>query len=113
MTETSVATPTYNPGNPVGDTLDAVLGQSRTPDQVIVVDESSSDDTRRILLAGVASAGMAPSPAVLAGYADRGSTIRSANSGAPIARNFATGAAWRFLIAFCNSGDLRMLESLV
>jgi glycosyltransferase involved in cell wall biosynthesis len=44
----SVVIPAYNASSLLGETLDSVSGQLRAPDEVIVVDDGSVDDTARI-----------------------------------------------------------------
>lgn len=41
----SVVIPAYNASSLLGETLDSIAGQVRTPDEVIVVDDGSVDDT--------------------------------------------------------------------
>ena len=43
----SVVVPTYNCAGFLPEPLDAILGQTRSPDEIIVVDDGSSDDTKR------------------------------------------------------------------
>ncbi len=85
-----VVVPSYNRAGLLPETLDAILGQSRAPDEVIVVDDGSGDDT----------------PSVLARYAPRVRAIRIANSGDLVARNTGLRAATADLVAFCDSDDL-------
>jgi glycosyltransferase involved in cell wall biosynthesis len=86
----SVVVPTYNRADLLPETLSAILGQSRPPDEVIVVDDGSRDETA----------------AVLAGYAAPVRAIRIANSGDLVARNVGLRAATGDLVAFCDSDDL-------
>ncbi|MCP3858151.1 MAG: glycosyltransferase, partial [Phycisphaeraceae bacterium] len=44
----SVVIPAYNASSLLGETLDSVSAQLRAPDEVIVVDDGSVDDTARI-----------------------------------------------------------------
>ena len=44
----SVVIPAYNASSLLGETLDSVAGQVRSPDEVIVVDDGSVDDTNDI-----------------------------------------------------------------
>ncbi len=85
-----VVVPSYNRAGLLPETLDAILGQTRPPDEVIVVDDGSADDT----------------PAVLARYAPRVRAIRIDNSGDLVARNTGLRAAGSDLVAFCDSDDL-------
>jgi glycosyltransferase involved in cell wall biosynthesis len=86
----SVVIPAYNRAALLPFTLDAILGQSPRPREVIVVDDGSKDDT----------------PAVLARYASRVTAIRIENSGDLVARNVGMRAASGELVAFCDSDDL-------
>ncbi len=85
-----VVVPTYNRASFLPETLDAILGQTRPPDEIIVVDDGSTDAT----------------PEVLARYAPGVRTIRITNSGDLVARNTGVRAAASDLIAFCDSDDL-------
>ena len=85
-----VVVPTYNRAGFLAETLAAILDQTRPPDDVVVVDDGSSDDT----------------PSVLARYAPRVKTLRIANSGDLVARNTGIAALATDLVAFCDSDDL-------
>ncbi len=82
--------PSYNRAGFLPETLDAILGQTRPPDEIVVVDDGSSDDT----------------PSVLARYAPRVKALRIANSGELVARNTGVAALATDLVAFCDSDDL-------
>lgn len=86
----SVVIPTYNRAGLIGETLEAVLGQSQPPAEVIVVDDGSTDATGE----------------VLARFAGRITALRIANSGELVARNTGIAQAKGALIAFCDSDDL-------
>lgn len=90
MLRTSIVIPTFNRAALVAETLDAVLTQTVAADEIIVVDDGSTDDT----------------PAVLARYAPRVVTIRSENRGDMAARNSGLRAAKGRHVAFCDSDDL-------
>ncbi len=45
----SLLIPAYNAASTLSETLDSVLSQTRPPDEVILVDDGSSDDTRRVV----------------------------------------------------------------
>ena len=45
----SVVLPNYNHAQYLARAIDAIAGQSRTPDEIIVVDDASTDDSLNIL----------------------------------------------------------------
>ena len=67
----------YNRAAYLPGALDSVFAQTRSPDEVLVVDDGSTDDT----------------PDVLAGYGDRIRVVRQENAGRSGARNTAVRAA--------------------
>jgi glycosyltransferase involved in cell wall biosynthesis len=85
----STVIPTYNRAHFVRRAVDSALGQSRPEDEVIVVDDGSTDDTA----------------AVLAPYGDRIRYVRTANGGGGAARNVGVRHATRDLVAFLDSDD--------
>lgn len=88
--EVSVIIPTYNRATLIGETIDAILGQTVPPAEVIVVDDGSTDDTA----------------ATIARY---GSAVRYhgiENSGPGVARNVGVSLARSPWIAFCDSDDI-------
>jgi glycosyltransferase involved in cell wall biosynthesis len=94
----SVVIPTYNYGRFVTAAVDSVLAQTRPADEIIVIDDGSTDDTRDRL----------------AGCRDRITYVYQANQGLPAARNTGIRAARGDLIAFLDSDDLwhpRKLEA--
>ena len=92
MTGISVVIPTYNRADLIGETLNAVLAQSVPPDEIIVVDDGSTDGTT----------------AILAEYGNRVRHLPIANSGELVARNTGLRAASGRLVAFCDSDDVWM-----
>jgi glycosyltransferase involved in cell wall biosynthesis len=96
MAKISVVIPTYNRAALIGETLDAVFAQTLRPDEVIVVDDGSKDDT----------------PSVLASYGSRIRSVRIQNGGDLVARNTGLRMATGFLVAFCDSDDLWMPDFL-
>ena len=92
----SVVIPNYNRADLIGETLDNVFAQTRAPDEVIVVDDGSTDD----------------SVAVLERYGAWITLIRQANAGPGAARNRGLAAARGELIQFMDSDDLWTLNKL-
>jgi len=84
----SVVIPTYNRAALLRETLAAVLAQECPADEVIVVDDGSTDGTAQML----------------AGLGVR--LLRQANAGDLAARNTGLAAASGDLVAFCDSDDL-------
>ncbi len=85
----SVIIPTYNRASMIGAALDSVLSQAGEDDEIIVVDDGSTDNTA----------------AVLAAYGDRIRCIRQTNAGAGAARNRGIAESRHDLIAFLDSDD--------
>jgi glycosyltransferase involved in cell wall biosynthesis len=93
---TSVVIPAYNRAALLPHTLQAVLSQTAPPDEVIVVDDGSTD--------GTADLARRFGPPV--------QCIGIANSGDLAARNVGLRAAGGRLVAFCDSDDLWRPEFL-
>jgi glycosyltransferase involved in cell wall biosynthesis len=97
----SVVIPAYNSAHLLPDAVRSVLGQTRPPDEVIVVDDGSTDDT----------------PSVLAEFGNRLRIVAHAeNRGLPAARNTGIRAATGSLIALLDADDAwlpRMVEKQV
>ncbi len=74
----------------VGEAIDSVLGQTRPPDELVVVDDGSSDST----------------PEVIAGYGDRLTAIRQGHGGVASALNRGIEATSREFVAFLDADDL-------
>lgn len=91
----SVVVPTYNRAHLIGETLTAILAQERAPDEIIIVDDGSTDET-----------------AALVGSFDRVRYLPIENAGAQAARNAGVAAARSDWIAFCDSDDLWLPEHL-
>jgi glycosyltransferase involved in cell wall biosynthesis len=87
----SVVLPVYNRARYVGEAIDSVLGQTRAPDELIVVDDGSTDD----------------SIAVVERFARPGVRIlRRENGGIGAARNTGLAAVTGDLVAFIDSDDV-------
>ena len=85
----SVVIPACNAGRYISRALDSVLGQTRKADEIIVVDDGSTDDTA----------------AQVAKYADKVKYIRQENQGASGARNTGIKAAGSEWVAFLDGDD--------
>jgi len=92
----STIIPTYNRAHLIARALESVLSQCRPEDEVIVVDDGSTDNT----------------PQVLQPYSDRIRCARMENSGAGRARNRGIELAERPLVAFLDSDDEWMPNKL-
>lgn len=86
----SAVIPTYNRGALVVRAVESVLAQTRPPDEIVVVDDGSTDDT----------------PARLAPYLGRVRHVRQANAGGAAARNRGVAEASHPWIAFLDSDDV-------
>src|SRR6202045_3913453 len=85
----SVVIPTYNRSNLVSRAIHSALSECLPGDEVIVVDDGSTDQTQE----------------VLANFGTRIRAIRVPNGGAGKARNAGTAAATKALVAFLDSDD--------
>ena len=92
----SVVVPTYNRARLLPRALESALPQLRPGDEVIVVDDGSTDGTE----------------AVLAPYRGRIRYVRTANRGAGAARNRGVQEAQCPLVAFLDSDDEWMPDKL-
>jgi len=90
MRTVGVVIPTYNRAGFIGETLDAILAQTRSPQEVLVVDDGSTDNTQEVLKT----------------YRGRIRTLIVPNGGDLYARNIGLGNLSTDLVAFCDSDDL-------
>jgi glycosyltransferase involved in cell wall biosynthesis len=86
----SVVIATYQADQWLGQALDSILDQTRAADEVIVVDDGSTDGTAGIL----------------DGYGDRIRVIRQDNAGYPTAMNRAIREASGEFVAPCGADDI-------
>lgn len=86
----SVVIPTYNNARFLPDALTSALRQTVPPDEIIVIDDGSTDNTREVLYP----------------FSDRIRYIRTENKGVAHARNLGIRASHRDAIAFLDSDDL-------
>jgi glycosyltransferase involved in cell wall biosynthesis len=92
----SVIIPTYNRAAFIKTAIDSALQQTRAPDEVIVVDDGSTDDT----------------PRILEHYGPPVRVIRQRNRGRSAARNVALAHATSDAIMFLDSDDWLMPTNL-
>jgi glycosyltransferase involved in cell wall biosynthesis len=88
--EFTVVMPTYNRGDLIAETLDAVLAQTLAPHEIIVVDGGSTDNTQD----------------VLARYAGRITSKNITERTVQPKRNLGIGLARTAWIALCDSDDI-------
>ncbi len=93
---TSVIIPAYNAEEYVGRAIDSVLAQTRQADEIIVVDDGSTDNTADVIKS----------------YGSRVHCIRQENGGASVARNTGIEAATGQWIAFLDADDEWLPEKL-
>ncbi|HET6724730.1 MAG TPA: glycosyltransferase [Gammaproteobacteria bacterium] len=92
----SVIIPTYNRAALVVQTVDSILGQTRPPDEVIVVDDGSPDETANVLSA----------------YGGRIRYLYQRNAGRPTALNRGVAAAAGEYIWIMDDDDLALPDAL-
>ena len=95
-TTVGVCVTTYNQSRFIEATLASVFAQTRQPDEIVVVDDGSTDDTA----------------SVLEKYVPRIRVSRQANSGVARARNRAVRESTCDLIALLDGDDLWMPEKI-
>lgn len=86
----SVVIAAYNSEAYIAEAIESVLGQTVPPDEVIVIDDGSTDGTRGILDS----------------FGDRIIALTQANSGQAVAVNKGLALARGELIGFCDADDL-------
>ncbi|MBE0535810.1 MAG: glycosyltransferase family 2 protein [Phycisphaerae bacterium] len=88
MTVTAVI-PAYNAAKHIGRAIDSILAQTRPAEEIIVVDDGSTDDTGRVVEA----------------YGEQVRYVYQQNGGASVARNTGIEAAHGEWIAFLDADD--------
>jgi len=92
----SVVIPTYNRAKMLVEAVESALQQTHPPDEIIVMDDGSTDDTER----------------VIARYSGKLRYVRQKNSGPAAARNHGMRLASGDFIAFLDSDDLWVPDRL-
>jgi len=92
----SAIIPTYNRAPLLGRALDSVYAQTRPPDEIIVVDDGSSDSTRRMI----------------ADHFPQVHYLHQRNAGVSAARNYGIQAASGDWLAFLDSDDVWLPDKL-
>src|SRR5882724_669932 len=92
----SVIIPTYNRAAFVTVAVDSALNQTRVPDEIIVVDDGSTDETDRVLRQ----------------YGPPVRVVRQENRGRSAARNVGLSQATGDAVMFLDSDDLLMPRNI-
>jgi glycosyltransferase involved in cell wall biosynthesis len=90
MPTISVIIPTYNRAGMLKEALESALAQNRLPDEIVVVDDGSTDNTAQ----------------VVAGFGAKIRYIQQKNAGPSAARNHGIAIATGEFVAFLDSDDL-------
>ena len=92
----SVIIPAYNAAEHLGRAIDSILAQTRPPDEIIVVDDGSTDNT----------------PQIATTYGEKVTLLQQQNAGVSAARNTGIKAARSEWIAFLDADDKWLPEKL-
>ena len=90
MISISVVIPAWNAARHIGDAVDSILSQSAAPDEIIVVDDGSTDNTAECVRK----------------FGSRVTLIAQSNAGVAAARNRGIAAAQGEAIALLDADDL-------
>jgi glycosyltransferase involved in cell wall biosynthesis len=96
MVAISVIVPTYDAARYLRESLDSILTQTGPDDEVVVVDDGSTDDT----------------PAVLASYGERIRVVGAAHGGYAAARNLGLERARGEWVSFHDADDVALPDRL-
>jgi glycosyltransferase involved in cell wall biosynthesis len=96
MPRVSVIVPTYNCARFLVESLDSILAQTVPPDEIVVVDDGSTDDTSEIV----------------ARYANRLTIVHGQHGGLSAARNLGLAHAHGDWIAFHDADDIALPDRL-
>lgn len=88
-TSVSAVIPAFNAGRWIGGAIESVLRQTRPPEEVVVVDDGSTDDTH----------------AVVASFGSAVRYVRQSNAGVSAARNLGVAKSSGDMIAFLDADD--------
>lgn len=94
----SIVIPTYNSAHFLARTLDSCLAQTYAPCEIIVVDDGSTDGTRRLIESN---------------YEGDVVYLSQANAGAAAARNKGIQAAQGDYIQFCDADDILLPDKIM
>src|SRR4029450_2117030 len=92
----SVIIPNYNRASTVTETIENMLRQSHQPDEVIVVDDGSTDKSREVIRE----------------FGQRGRLVGQSNQGPAAARNAGLEVASGEFVQFMDSDDVASLNKL-
>ena len=87
---------TYNRGPRIAPTLDSVLAQSQVPDEIVVVDDGSTDDTAAWVVENYPMVRL----------------VRKANGGTSSARNFGARSASGDVLIFLDHDDIMLPDGV-
>lgn len=95
-TSTSVIIPNYNYGNFIGEAIESVLAQTHQPNEILVVDDGSTDDSVRVVKS----------------FGKKVKLIEQENGGVGKARNTGAKNSTGNLLAFLDADDIWFADKL-